>query len=165
MTLRRIILHWTGGAYNPNSLDLAHYHYVIDGQGAVHAGRFKPEANIRPRPGQYAAHTLRCNTGSIGVAVAAMGGATDAPFAWGPFPMRQVQIDALSRLCADLARHHKIAVTRATILSHAEVQPTLKITQRGKWDIRVLPGMKALGDPVAVGDMLRARISEILERG
>jgi N-acetyl-anhydromuramyl-L-alanine amidase AmpD len=163
--MKRIILHWTGGAYNPNSLDLEHYHFIIDGNGVEHTGKFKPEANLRPRPGRYAAHTLRCNTGSIGVAVAAMGGATEAPYNPGPFPIRAVQVSAVARLCADLAKQYGIPVSRTTILTHAEVQPTLKIRQRAKWDIRVLPGMKSPGDPIAVGDTLRARISEELERG
>lgn len=163
--MRRIILHWTGGGYNPTALDLTHYHFVIDGNGVGHTGKFAPEANLRPVAGRYAAHTLRCNTGSIGIAVAAMGGAVERPYNSGPFPIRVVQVSAVARLCAELSKRYGIPVTRETILTHAEVQPTLKIRQRGKWDITVLPGMKAPGDPVAVGDMLRARISEFLERG
>ncbi|MFN7881706.1 MAG: hypothetical protein ACK5PF_01635, partial [bacterium] len=49
--------------------------------------------------------------------------------------------------------------TRETVLTHAEVEPTLKIKQRGKWDITWLPDMKAPGDPVTVGDNLRAQIT------
>ena len=43
-------------------------------------------------------------------------------------------------------------------MSHAEVQPTLKIAQRGKWDIIWLPGMTQPGDPVRVGDHIRGLI-------
>ena len=50
-------------------------------------------------------------------------------------------------------------MTRQTILSHAEVQPTLGVKQRGKWDIAWIPGMAGPDDPVKVGDRLRALIS------
>lgn len=53
-------------------------------------------------------------------------------------------------------------MTRRTVLSHAEVQPTLGIRQRGKWDIAWLPGMAKPGDPVAVGDRLREQVAAAL---
>jgi N-acetyl-anhydromuramyl-L-alanine amidase AmpD len=161
--MRRIIGHWTAGGHTPSALDLSHYHFVIDGNGVVHRGRFAPEANLRPVTGKYAAHTRRCNTGSIGVAIAAMAGAQERPFRWGASPITAVQVSAYARLCADLAKQYNIAVTRETTLTHAEVQPTLKIAQRGKWDITILPGMDAPANPVAVGDMLRARIREFMQ--
>ena len=58
-----------------------------------------------------------------------------------------------------------IPITRATVLTHAEVQPTLGVRQRGKWDITWLPGMSAPGDPIDLGDVLRARISAALGQG
>jgi len=51
------------------------------------------------------------------------------------------------------------------VLTHAEVQPTLGVRQRGKWDITWLPGMEAPGDPIDVGDVLRAKISAALGQG
>lgn len=62
------------------------------------------------------------------------------------------------QLVAALCCRYSIPVTRETVLSHAEVQPTLKVAQKGKWDIAWIPGMAAPGDPVAVGDELRRRI-------
>lgn len=64
----------------------------------------------------------------------------------------------MAALCAELCRQYDIPVSRTTVLTHAEVQPTLGITQRGKWDVTWLPGMSGPGAPVAVGDMLRARV-------
>jgi hypothetical protein len=109
--------------------------------------------------GQYAAHTLNCNTGSIGVAVAAMAGAVERPFNPGKAPITPAQVEGLVKLVRDLCRGYGIPVTRETVLSHAEVQPTLGIKQRGKWDIAWLPGMDAPGDPVKVGDHLRGLIA------
>lgn len=156
----RIIIHWTAGGHTPSNLDKEHYHFIIAGDGSVVAGKWPVSANVKPVKGKYAAHTLNCNTGSVGVSVAAMAGAVERPFNAGKAPITSAQLSALARLCRDLAAKYKIPVTRETILSHAEVQPTLGIKQRGKWDIAWLPGMKAPGDPVAVGDKIRAMIAE-----
>jgi N-acetyl-anhydromuramyl-L-alanine amidase AmpD len=157
--MKRIIWHWSAGQHTPSSLDREHYHFIIDGAGKVHNGNLPPEANLSTGDGQYAAHTKGCNTGSIGIAVAAMAGAVERPFKAGAHPVTPAQVEALVKLTRDLAAKYKIPVTRETVLSHAEVQPTLKIAQRGKWDIAWLPGMTAPGNPVAVGDKLRARVS------
>jgi len=87
--------------------------------------------------------------------------------AWdaGAFPIREPQISALIALTADLCRRHGIDVGPTTTLSHAEVQPTLGITQRGKWDITWLPGMIGPGDPVAVGNVLRGRVLAHMRAG
>lgn len=157
--MKRIIMHWSAGAHTPSDLDKEHYHKIIDGAGKVHDGRFPIKANKGPIKGKYAAHTLNGNTDSIGVAVAAMAGAQERPFVAGAHPITPAQVTALVRLCRDLAAEYGIPVTRQTILSHAEVQPTLGIKQRGKWDIAWLPGMDRPGDPVKVGDHLRGLIA------
>jgi len=157
--MRRIVIHWTGGPNKPTGLDREHYHFIIDGLGKVHPGKFPVSANVNPAIGSYAAHTLNLNTGSIGVAVAAMAGAVERPFNAGAHPITEAQVHALAGLCRDLAAQYNIPVTRKSILSHAEVQPTLGVKQRGKWDIAWLPGMAGPDDPVKVGDRLRALIS------
>jgi N-acetyl-anhydromuramyl-L-alanine amidase AmpD len=157
--MKRIILHWTGGAHTPSNLDKQHYHFIVDGAGKVHPGKFPVSANAAPVKGAYAAHTLNCNTGSIGVAVAAMAGAQERPFNPGSHPITPAQISAFVALCARLAKEYGIPVTRQTILTHAEVQPTLGIKQRGKWDICWLPGFPGPQDAVQTGDWLRAHIT------
>lgn len=157
--MNRLHIHWTGGSYTPNPHDLACYHFVIDGRGQVHKGKFPPEANLRPRPGRYAPHTLGANTGAIGVALAAMGGAVERPFSAGRWPITRAQVEALAAFCAKLARAYEIPITRQTVLTHAEVQPTLGIRQRAKWDVTWLPGMTRPGDPIEVGDRLRQLIA------
>jgi N-acetyl-anhydromuramyl-L-alanine amidase AmpD len=157
--LVRVILHWTAGTYVVSSSDRKAYHYIIGGDGATVDGTHKPEDNRSTADGHYAAHTRACNTGSIGIAVAGMHGATERPFSAGGFPMREIQVDALVRLTADVCRRYGIPVTPRTVLTHAEVQPVLGITQSGKWDIRWLPNMASAGDPIAIGNILRGRIA------
>lgn len=156
--MKRIIWHWSAGLHTPSNLDREHYHFIIDGEGKVHPGKWPVAANEKPVKGQYAAHTLNCNTGSIGIAVAAMAGAVERPFDAGRFPITQKQVTALVGLARDLGKQYGIPVTPETMLSHAEVQPVLGIKQRGKWDITWLPGMAIPGDPVAVGNKLRAMV-------
>lgn len=163
--MKRIILHWTAGTYRASGLDRQHYHFIVEGDGNVVEGVFPPEANISVRPGKYAAHTLNCNTSAIGVAVAAMAGASERPFDEGEYPITEDQIVVLVRLVAQLAKTYGITIARDTVLTHAEVQQTLGIRQRGKWDITWLPGMVLPADPVFVGDVIRRRVLEELKAG
>lgn len=156
--LHRVIMHWTAGAYPVLKDELAHYHILIDKDGRAWPGLLKPESNADVSDGSYVAHTRALNTGSIGVAVDAMAGAHEVPFDAGSAPITEAQVDALAREVADLCMTYDIPVSKWTVLSHAEVQPTLGVWQRGKWDIKWIPGMDRPGDPVAVGDELRRRI-------
>lgn len=160
--LTRIIGHWTGGGWKASELDREHYQFIVEDDGNVVAGIHTPEDNIRVTDGIYGAHTRQLNTGSIGVAVAAMRGAQERPLLWGDAPITVVQVDAFCRLVAQLATKYRIPVTRRTILTHAEVFPTLGIRQRGKWDITCLPGDTAVRPAVVVGDQLRTRIAELV---
>ena len=154
-----IILHWTAGADGVTPHEADSYNFLIGRDGTITPGAHPPEAQIPPlRAGAYAAHTLNGNSNRIGVALDAMAEANERPFRAGRFPITEVQLDVLVTFVADLCRQYRIPVTRRTVLSHAEVQPTLGIRQNAKWDISWLPGMDAPGDPVAVGDQLRARI-------
>lgn len=161
--LKRIVVHWSAGTYSVSSLDREHYHFIIGGDGAIVPGQHSPEDNINTSDGDYAAHTLNCNTGSIGVAFAAMARATESPFSAGAYPINDVQLAAMVGLCARLCKQYGIPVTPQTVLSHAEVQPTLGIIQRGKWDVAWLPGMTRPADPVTVGDVLRAKIAAAVQ--
>lgn len=156
--MKRIIGHWSAGGYRASALDKKHYHFIVEIDGTVVRGDKPVEANNNTADGDYAAHTLGTNTGAIGVAIAAMAGAVERPFNPGTRPITDAQLRAYVDLCARLCRDYAIPVTRQTVLTHAEVQPTLGIKQKGKWDITWLPGMEKPGDPVAVGDQLRAWI-------
>lgn len=157
--MKRIVLHWTAGTHKVNNLDREHYHFIVAGDGTVEVGKHPVSANDNTSDGAYAQHTKGSNTGSIGVALAAMAGAVERPFSTGVYPITTAQVDAMVALCARLAKQYGIAVTRETILTHAEVQPTLGIKQNGKWDITWLPGFHSARDPVQTGDFIRAHIS------
>jgi hypothetical protein len=153
--LHRIHWHWTAGAYGEIQLELDHYNVLIDHDGAEVAGTFPPLAQANYAPGLAASHTLNANTGAIGLALDCMAGARERPFRSGPYPITHDQLEALAILTARLCKRYDIPVSRWSTLSHAEIQPTLGIRQRLKWDITWLPGMTRPGDPVEVGDRLR----------
>ena len=162
--MKRIIWHWTGGTYTPNSSDLRSYHILIDGDGKVHPGDLGPEANLDCSDGIYARHTRGCNTGAIGIGICGMRGAKENPFDAGQFPMKPCQIDTLVTVIADLCNTYKIPVSRSTTLNHAEVQPTLGVKQRGKWDTAWLPNhTKETDDPIRIGDILRSRVASAMD--
>lgn len=162
--MSRIVVHWTAGAHEASDFDRQHYHLLVEGDGRLVRGIPAIDRNAAPiRPG-YAAHTLNLNGGSIGVSLCCMGGAVETPvFRAGRWPLTRPQWDRLPAVLADLCRRYRIPVGRRTVLSHAEVQPTLGIPQRGKWDIARLPFDAVAGGPVPVGDLFRARTAAALE--
>lgn len=156
--IHRIVMHWTAGADGVIGLERQHYHLIIDRAGRIHTGTLKPEANVDCRDGRYAAHTRALNTGSIGISLDAMAGAKQSPFDPGKYPITQEQVQALAETVADLCETYQIPIDRTSVLTHAEVEPTLGVKQRSKWDITWLPGMSKPGDPIEVGDKLRSMI-------
>lgn len=160
--MQRIIMHWTAGWHRANPTDRAAYHILIEGDGSLVMGDMPISANRAPIHGRHAAHTLNLNSDSIGVSMCGMVGSQERPFRPGSAPLTERQVEAMVQRVAALAQEYGIPVTRETILSHAEVQPTLGVRQRWKWDITWLPGWSAVRDPVEVGDMLRTRIAEAM---
>lgn len=156
--LSRIIIHWTAGGYRASVLDKNHYHFLYQGDGNVVPGDLPPDENITLNDRIYGAHTRNLNTGSIGVAFCGMASAVITPFSTGPYPLLNSQLRAGYAHIGALARRYGIPIERTTVLTHAEVEPTLRVKQRGKWDIRWLPGMEAIGPAVEVGDQIRAAI-------
>ena len=159
MALRRIIIHWTAGSHKASESDKEHYHYIVEGGGNIIQGNLPPEANENTSA-PYVPHTRNLNTGSIGVAFAAMLGAQERPFDAGAYPITQKQLEAMVRLVWTLCEKYSIPITRTTVLTHAEVQPTLGVAQRGKWDVNWIPGWAMPAHPVTAGDALRKMIAE-----
>ena len=75
-SMKRIILHWTGGGYKTNSIDKAAYHILIEDTGNLVRGSRSIKDNTSTSDGVFAMHISRLNTGSIGVSVCCMLGAT-----------------------------------------------------------------------------------------
>lgn len=165
--MNRIVWHHTGGGYQPNAVDRRSYHKLIDGEARVIDGLHPISANAPGRPltaGTYAAHTAGLNTGAIGAALCAMhGGVWADPRASSAFP-KPAQIDAMIAESAQLCRQFGISPSRGATLSHAEVEITLGVKQRGKWDFDYPILKTATRDPVAIGDELRAELIRVLGR-
>lgn len=156
--IQRVILHWTAGSHVASSFDRQHYHILVEGSGRVVRGTPSIAANGVGAPasaGQRASHTLNCNTGSIGVSMCAMRDAVERPFNPGPSPMTRVQWEAAARVVAILCRRYNVPVGRQTVLSHAEVQGNLGITQRQKWDVSRLAFDASIVGAAACGDEFR----------
>lgn len=157
--MQRIVFHWTAGTNKASATDKKHYHILIEGDGTVVRGIPSIDLNDAPLKAGYAAHTLNLNSDSIGVSLCGMAGATESPMNVGKYPITKAQWDKLAEVIAQLCDRYAIPVTRKTVLSHAEVQPTLGITQRGKWDVAVLPPDPSVKGAIAIGDKLRAAVT------
>jgi len=156
--LHRIHIHWTAGAYGDIAMERRAYHLLILHNGRAVMGDLAPESNADCRDGSYAAHTRAANSGAIGVSLDAMGGAVESPFNPGKYPITWPQLNRMAVEVANLCDTYDIPVSRYSVLTHAEIQPTLGIRQRWKWDITWLPDMDKPGDPIAVGDRIRDMI-------
>jgi hypothetical protein len=155
--LKRIIMHWTGGTDRLSEMDKIHYHWIVDGRGIIHKGRFDPEDNLVT--GSGAQHTLGKNTGSIGIDACGMLNALEHdPWNTTDYPLNENQMNKFITIVADMCDKYKIPVTKTTVLNHGEVQDMLQVRQRGKWDINVLPFV--VGD---AGDWLRSKVKEELK--
>jgi N-acetyl-anhydromuramyl-L-alanine amidase AmpD len=160
--MERIIIHWTGGSHRAGELDKKHYHRLVEGDGTVVFGNEEIADNIVTSDGDYAAHTLMLNTRSIGVSMCGMRNATEVPMDFGPSPLTEVQFRAMAQLVAELCMSYGIPVTGRTVLTHAEVQPTLGVRQRGKWDLTCLKFKPELRGAIPVGDYMRELVTEAL---
>jgi N-acetyl-anhydromuramyl-L-alanine amidase AmpD len=159
-SMQRVIMHWTAGAHKASTLDRAHYHVLIEANGAVVAGDHSIKANAS-RQEPRASHTRGCNTGSIGVAVCCMAGAREQPFDAGPFPMTQLQWTVMAEVVAELCHRYGIAPAPTSVLAHGEVQAVLGIAQLQKWDPLVLPWAPTEARS-AVMDRFRSKVREHL---
>lgn len=153
--MKRIILHWTAGAYKPNEIDKQHYHYLIDDTGKVYNGNHKPEDNLNCSDGNYAAHTGGGNTGSIGIAVCGMynysptKGITSTPY-----PLTKVQCERMFKLVAELCKKYNLPINSDTVMTHYEFgKKHPDTTSSGKIDITVLPEYTVSSDNI--GDFIR----------
>ncbi|MFY7925577.1 MAG: peptidoglycan recognition family protein [Aquidulcibacter sp.] len=160
--MSRVILHWSAGAYRVSDLDREHYHFIVDGNAGVVRGEHSIADNVNTADDDYAAHTRGCNTGSIGVSMACMAGATEVPFRAGSFPMKEIQWRRAAEVVAHLVSVYKIDLTDKTVLTHAEVQPNLGIRQNGKWDVTRLPFDRKTVGAKPCGDAFRALVRSFM---
>ena len=157
MALNKIIIHWTAGTNKANGVDILHYHYLIDGEGAVITGKYKPEDNLNCNDGKYAQHCGGGNTGAIGVSMCGMAGFTSSKNV-GKYPLTKIQCERMFKLCAELCKRYKIAITPQTIMTHYEFgKAHPNTTSYGKIDIVYLPPYPDIAKD-KVGDFIRGKI-------
>lgn len=160
---KRIIMHWTGGAYDWNEVDRRHYHFLFDGDGKIVKG-VSVEHNMKKLAtgDTYAAHTGGFNSYSVGVAWCAMYGAVSHQ-QLGSYPLneRQVKMGArhIAKMCyawgldpenpEHLFTHHE-----AWTLHHVK-----GAVNDQKWDITVIPWDISIR-PDECGDYLRGLVAE-----
>jgi N-acetyl-anhydromuramyl-L-alanine amidase AmpD len=161
-SMKRIILHWTAGEHRASSIDLAHYHILIEADGKLVRGTHSIKDNVSTADNIYAAHTFRLNTGSIGVSVCCMGGAKERPFHPGNSPMTEKQWKTMAQVVAELCQFYDIPVTQKTVLGHGEVTTHLGKDQSGKWDVMVLPWNLSL-NKTEVGNLFRSMVKKKIE--
>lgn len=155
--MKRIIIHWSAGAYQPNNTDFEHYHYLVNGQGLVVEGKYKPEDNLDCTDGKYAAHTGGGNTGSIGVSMCGMLGFKNRANV-GQYPLTKVQVERCFKLVAELCKKYHIAITPQTVLTHYEFgKAHPKTTSAGKIDIIYLPPYPTV-EQSEIGDFIRSKV-------
>lgn len=155
--MNKIIIHWTAGSNTPNGTDRLHYHYLIDGNGNILAGRYKPEDNINCNDGKYAAHCGGGNTGAIGVSMCGMYGFKSSNDV-GKYPLTRVQVEAMFKLCAELCKKYNIPITSQTIMTHHEFGVSHpKTTSFGKIDIIYLPPFPQVAVD-NIGKFIRSKI-------
>ena len=161
--MKRIIIHWTAGNYYPTDYEKLHYHFLVDKDGKIYDGKFKPEDNEFCKPNKYAAHTGGGNTGSIGIALCAMAG-FKTKTACGNFPIMKKQFESCMELCAKLCKKYKIAVTSQTVMTHYEFGLNYpKTSSAGKIDIIYLPPYSWVSKQ-EIGSFIRTKVKWYLNK-
>ena len=159
--MKRIVIHWTAGTGQPNSTDYEHYHFIINKDGIMIAGKYAPEDNEDCTDGKYAQHTGKGNTGSIGIAVAGMLG-FDEKRKQTNYPLTQIQCERLFFETARLCQRYKIPITPDTVLTHYEFNQKHNI-KTGKIDIIYLPPYPNV-QKHEVGDYIRNKVTWYFKR-
>ena len=161
--MKRIIIHWTAGNYYPTDYEKLHYHFLVDKDGKVYNGKFRPEDNEICRQSGYAPHTGGGNTGSVGVAMCAMAGFKSRIIV-GNFPITKKQFESCMELCANICKKYRIPVSPQTVLTHYEFglnHP--KTTSAGKIDITYLPPY-AWVSKEEIGSFIRTKVKWYLNK-
>ena len=105
--MKKVVIHWTAGANQPNNTDYEHYHFLVNKDGIVVAGKYTPEDNEDCTDGEYAQHCGGGNTGAIGVSMCGMYGFKDKNNV-GKYPLTKKQCEATFKLVAELCKKYNM---------------------------------------------------------
>ena len=159
--VRGIVMHWTAGANGLIELEKNAYNFLYTNSGEVHDGNSTVAEQVAYNWSKKvgASHTRSMNTGWIGCSLDAMAGATQADPTGGSATITWEGVDAMLEHVMELCEEYDVPVSRWTTLTHAEVQQTLGVKQKNKWDYMFLPEDKSgFQDAVEVGDRMRDRM-------
>lgn len=155
--MKKVVIHWTAGANQPNNTDYEHYHFLVNKDGIVIAGKYTPEDNENCNDGKYAQHCGGGNTGAIGVSMCGMYGFKDKNNV-GEYPLTKKQCEATFKLVAELCKKYNIAITNKTVLTHYEFgQSHPNTSSYGKIDIVYMPPYPEI-EKNKVGDFIRNKV-------
>lgn len=165
-SLKRIVIHHTGGNYKPSVGEKTKYHYLIDDKGQIFKGDCTPQDNISCVDGNYAPHIKLYNTGSIGVACCGNFGYSLVNKNRTSYPLTQAQIEAMCSCIAHLCITFDIKVSEATVFTHYEYDNKYKNSPdiyEGKSDITYIPYLPNLSVG-NVGNYLRQKVSWYVDK-
>ena len=152
---KNIIFHWTGGGSYPNDIDLGSYHYLIDVEGNVVPGKYKPEDNLDCTDGVYAPHCGGGNTGRIGIALCGMHGYNNS-LKFTKYPITKKQFEAACELASKLCIKYKLQPNQ--VITHSEFGKQFPNTSsKGKIDIDYLPYLSLFGTEL-VANYIRNKV-------
>ena len=138
--MKKIIIHWTAGTNQPCNTDYEHYHFLVNKDGVIIAGKYSPEDNENCNDGKYAQHCGGGNTGAIGVSMCGMYVPKNVCIKETKYPLTKIQCEAMFKLVAELCKKYNIPITNKTVLTHYEFgQTNPKTSSFGKIDIIYLP--------------------------
>lgn len=154
--MKKIIIHWTAGANQPNITDYEHYHYLINSDGLVLQGKHKVSDNENCNDGVYAAHCGGGNTGAIGIALCGMAGFKNSK-SIGKYPLTAKQCERAFKLIAELSKKYGIVINPHNVMTHYEFGlKNPKTTSKGKIDIIYLPPYPKV-KAFEIGDLFRSK--------
>lgn len=138
--MKRIIIHWTGGVYQPNMHEFECYHYLINSDGLVIKGKYEPEDNLNCNDGKYAQHCGGGNTGSVGVSMCGMYVPKNTNVKDTKFPLTKIQCESTFKLIAELCKKYNIKIAPDTVMTHYEFgKKHPNTSSAGKIDLIYLP--------------------------
>lgn len=156
--MKKIIIHWTAGTNQPCNTDYEHYHFLVNKDGVIIAGKYSPEDNENCNDGKYAQHCGGGNTGAIGVSMCGMYVPKNVCIKETKYPLTKIQCEAMFKLIAELCKKYNIPITNKTVLTHYEFgQANPKTSSFGKIDIIYLPAYPDI-EKNKMGDFIRNKI-------
>jgi len=156
-SLNKICLHWTAGTNQPCKTDIEHYHFLVNKDGVITEGKYKPTDNLNCYDGKYTQHCGGGNTGCIGISCCGMFN-FNLKDKTTKYPLTQKQVEKMCFKAAQLCLQYGITVNEKTVFTHYEFGKTHpKTTSYGKIDFTYLPYLPNLQTD-RVGGYLRNKI-------